>query len=119
MGGGVLVGGIPGMPAMVQQMPGAAVQQLGGQLGGQLGLIGMPRFRWPDLPSSESTAVNNLQLQLARAAAGQPGGGALAGQATTNLLAHPLLGASAAAATAGQPGQPAGPAGVFLLPRLP
>jgi len=60
---------------------------------------------------------------LARAAAaGQPGGGALAGQATTNLLAHPLLGASAAAATAGQPGQPAGPAGpagVFLLPRLP
>ena len=45
MGGGVLVGGIPGMPAMVQQMPGAAVQQLGGQLGGQLGLIGMPRFR--------------------------------------------------------------------------
>jgi len=45
MGGGVLVGGIPGMPAMVQQMPGAAVPQLGGQLGGQLGLIGMPRFR--------------------------------------------------------------------------
>ena len=32
MGGQVLVGGLPGMPAMVQQVP-------------HLGLIGVPRFR--------------------------------------------------------------------------
>ena len=37
-GGGVLVGGIPGMPgAMVQGVPGMPQHQLG--------LIGMPRFR--------------------------------------------------------------------------
>ena len=40
-GGGVLVGGIPGMPgAMVQGVPGAGVPGMP-----QLGLIGMPRFR--------------------------------------------------------------------------
>ena len=40
-GGGVLVGGIPGMPgAVVQGVPGAGVPGMP-----QLGLIGMPRFR--------------------------------------------------------------------------
>ena len=38
MGGGVLVGGLPGVP-MVQGVPGAAAAVQ------QLGLIGMPRFR--------------------------------------------------------------------------
>ena len=40
-GGGVLVGGLPGMPAgMLQQVPGGAVPGVP-----QLGLIGVPRFR--------------------------------------------------------------------------
>ena len=117
MGGGVLVGGLPGMPAMVQQVPGA-VQQLG--------LIGMPRFRGPstaaDLASSSETAVAaGLQLQqLARAAAAQQQAAALsAGSATANLLAHPLLGGAGGGAAV-QPGpSPSTNPGVFLLPRLP
>ena len=109
MGGGVLVGGLPGVP-MMQQMPGVQ----------QLGLIGVPRFRWPssELLTSE-TAGASLQLQLARAAAAQQAAGAagLTGPAA-NLLAHPLLGA--AAGSSGASSQSAAPAGgVFLLPRLP
>ena len=84
MGGGMLVGGIPGVP-MVQGVPGVQ----------QLGLIGMPRFRWPD--NSLTTAAT---AELAARAA--------AGGASTNLLAHPLLSHH----------QQQG-AGVFLLPRLP
>ena len=84
MGGGMLVGGIPGVP-MVQGVPGVQ----------QLGLIGMPRVRWPD--NSLTTAAT---AELAARAA--------AGGASTNLLAHPLLSHH----------QQQG-AGVFLLPRLP
>ena len=108
MGGGVLVGGLPGVP-MMQQMPGVQ----------QLGLIGVPRFRWPssELLTSE-TAGANLQLQLARAAAAQQAAGAagLTGPAA-NLLAHPLLGAAAGSGATNQSAAPTG--GVFLLPRLP
>lgn len=130
-GGGVLVGGLPGMPgAVVQGVPGAGVPGMP-----QLGLIGMPRFRWP-LPAStdlgaasasqhqpdSSHQAASIQLQLAAraaaaqqaaqaaTAAGQPGpgqAGQLSGQAAANLLAHPLLGAGS------------GGGGVILLPRLP
>ena len=122
MGGQVLVGGLPGMPAMVQQVP-----HLGPH---HLGLIGVPRFRWQQ-PGDQ---LGDLQLQLARAAAaatsqlqaggggggggsgagGTPGGG-LTGPAA-NLLAHPLLGVNGGA-PATSPANSA--SGVIFLPRLP
>ena len=103
MGGQVLVGGLPGMPAMVQQMPHITPHHLG--------LIGVPRFRWQQ-PADQ---LGDLQAHLARQGGAGGGGGGLTGPAA-NLLAHPLLGVNGGA-PASTPAHSA--AGVIFLPRLP